>query len=223
MAESLNENVEKLQEESNNKQHQLNFLIQQLVELKEEINKYKGKRYYWESQFSALSMNIWAEQIKYSETQKKEIHLREAMSEMMKISDLKQQELRNLRVQRMETFSKQCNNFRNNCANYTDNFLHAQTQYSIENISKDLEQYQQEYNKIQHEILLQSKELENLETLQNFTYLNSDGNTQEMLITNIPRVNNDNKLKKIESAQHMFENLKSKVKQKQIVRNNYHE
>lgn len=31
MAESLNENVEKLQEESNNKQHQLNFLIQQVL------------------------------------------------------------------------------------------------------------------------------------------------------------------------------------------------
>ncbi|XP_076635712.1 uncharacterized protein LOC143348885 [Colletes latitarsis] len=227
VAEFSGENEEELYRESNNKVDRINVLIKQLMELKDAINKCKRNRYYWESHFSVLSMNIWAGQIKYRELQKKEARIREAISKATKLAKFKQQELRSLKLERAEFSSGQWRNFQIKCADYKDNFVDAHMQYSIQNLSGNIEQYQKDYNKIQDELLIQSKELESLKMEHDSICLNSDGDTDEILIINILLRdimvnNNNNMLHKIKSTQRTLKKLENKIKQKKAVLNNYY-
>ena len=77
------------------------------AELKEKICKQKKDRYYWKSHFSTLLTNIWTGQIKYLELHKKEIDLRNRISEVINMVKLRQQKLKDLSTKRMVYFTEQ--------------------------------------------------------------------------------------------------------------------
>ncbi|CAK9821383.1 hypothetical protein ANTRET_LOCUS121 [Anthophora retusa] len=213
----VSKNMEDVYKESNDQTERINHLIKEFMLLKETIKKYKKNRYYWESNFSILTMHIWAGQVKYTELQKKEIELRSAVSETIKIIDFKEQELKNLTMQRTSHFFEQCNEFQDGGTKHANNFLRAQGEYTSENLFKDIHEYREKYNKISHELLMLKDTLRNLETLCGFNDLNLIGDIENIVkinnvLANIT-ANNNSRFLKITSTEGVLKKLKNEIKE----------
>ncbi|XP_076546273.1 uncharacterized protein LOC117611838 [Osmia lignaria lignaria] len=212
-----------VEEVSDNQADRINCLIKEYTELKKMINKYKTSRYYWELHYSTLSINIWSGQIKYTKLQENETRLRTSIIESTKLTDFKEQELKNLIAKRGIYFSEQCDNFRIKSTKFTDNFLRAQKEYSVDILTKDIKQYCDEYEKTNKELLELKNKLTKLEIDCGFNCLSLAEENDEILKINAVlidvRENNNIKLLKIKSAQDMLKGLKNEIKQKKMLTN----
>ncbi|CAK9813349.1 hypothetical protein ANTPLA_LOCUS7805 [Anthophora plagiata] len=219
------ENMEDVCKESNDQTDRINYLIKEFTLLKETIKKFKKNRYDWELYFSTLTMHIWAGQVKYTELQKKEAELRSAVSETIKISDFKEQELKSLTMQRTSHFFEQCNEFQDGGTKHANNFLRAQGEYTSENLFKDIHEYREKCNKISHELLMLKETLRNLETLCGFNDLNFTGDTENIMkinnaLANIT-ANNNSRFLKITSTEGVLKKLKNEIKENKKVLDTY--
>ncbi|XP_076393984.1 uncharacterized protein LOC105661782 isoform X2 [Megachile rotundata] len=162
----------------------INCLMNELMELKEMISKCKMERHYWELQSTTLLTSIWAGEVKYTEQQKMEAHLRTIVIDSNKLIDSKEQELKNLIADRTIYFSEQCDNFRIRNMKSADNILSAQKEYTIENLSKDIKQYREKDEKANKELLALRNKLIKLETDCDFNCLNLGQENDEILQIN---------------------------------------
>ncbi|KOC66625.1 hypothetical protein WH47_00933 [Habropoda laboriosa] len=169
-------------------------------------------------------MHIWAGQVKYTELRKKEAELRSAISEIIKIIDFKEEELKSLTMNRTTHFFERCNNFRISSTKYVNNFLRAQKEY-VKNLFKDIHEFHEEYNKICHELLILKETLTNTETLCGFNDLNFNRETETIVkisgvLANITK-NNNSKFLKITSTQDMLRKLKNEIKENENALNTF--
>ncbi|XP_031828877.1 uncharacterized protein LOC116425392 [Nomia melanderi] len=210
MSTEPEENVETPHEEVQNPTDKINFLMEQLSELNDMISAYKQNRDDWESYLSTFQISNWTKQVKHNELKKRENHLRKTISETMRMTDNVEQELKNLISQKIGA------DFGKKCSNYTENFLCAYTKYSSEKLSKDIEWYKHQCEKIYCGLPTLIKEVENLEVQHGLDSCISDGHTEKTLemfalSNNIIISYNNNKIQKIEAAQQTLEKLEDKL------------
>ncbi|XP_043510029.1 uncharacterized protein LOC122528704 [Frieseomelitta varia] len=210
------EKIQNIYEELDNADR-INYLIKQFAELKEKICKQKKDRYYWKSHFSTLLTNIWAGQIKYLELHKKEIDLRNRISEVTNMVKLRQQKLKDLSTKRMVYFTEQCDKYRIKSITFANNFLHAQKKYSNRNLNREIREFREEYQEMYNEMPILAKKLENLETLCDLNKLSSEEAEEiskiNLVLSSITKTNTS-KLLQLTYVQNTLKKLENEIKQK---------
>ncbi|KAG7209544.1 hypothetical protein KM043_015624 [Ampulex compressa] len=236
MMESVTDEVDDLVEEADNQVERINSLIMQFIELKMAISKSNELLHYWGDQMSGLSISNCAKEIKYEELQKKESQMRAVILQMVELEEQNEQELRRLHEERIKEEFEKWEQTQRSIASLAKNFVNAQMEYSIENLTKDIERYHEKSKEVSQELTIVQAELMEMESKYGMTYLMTDVDTEGVskisaAITDIRQVtkryriafslHNENQLQQIKSIERTLEKVLNEKLQSKIVLEEY--
>lgn len=215
MTECNGKSAPKEADESNDvTQERINVAIKELAQLRAEYQKAKKIRNDWWLQESSLSVNIALMKIRSEELEKGETELAASSSEMAKQGEIVEQELKNLISQKILPIAQEQAEFQTKKRTYHDKFRNAQKEYSNESLSRDIEEYRKECMKINNELLVLEKQLEDLQTQSDLHNLNNEDVPEIVKIDRLTRSirkDTDYKFRNITKARNVLKNLDKQI------------
>ncbi|KAK2581395.1 hypothetical protein KPH14_005079 [Odynerus spinipes] len=165
----------------------------------------------WRSQDIKLSASNWSKETTYNDLQRKIKFLKETILKYTTNDQIRKQKLGNLQMQRAQEEQKDWDYVQLVIATHDKNFSYAQIEYSIQNLTKDIKNYCQEYTMLCEKIVDMKSKLNNLTMQYNMDWIESNSDFSNLYsVINSIKSKNTCLLSATRSAEDTLQELKNK-------------